>query len=103
MIFFANYLGGRPILKKHIIGGEISVPDKPIVTDRQIEVAKLVCQDKSDKEIARLLNVSPCTVTKHIRDMSARLKVGRRTALALRVVWAGYLCFPDVFPGGYQF
>lgn len=103
MIFFANYLGGLAYQQARIIGGEISVPDKPIVTDRQIEVAKLVCQDKSDKEIARLLDVSPCTVTKHIRDMSARLKVGRRTALALRVVWAGYLCFPNVFPGGYQF
>lgn len=103
MIFYANYLGGLAYQQARVIAGEIIVPDKPIVTDRQIEVAKLVCQDMSDKEIAKLLDVSPCTVTKHIRDMSARLKVARRTALALRVIWAGYLCFPDVFPGGYQF
>ncbi|WP_454883419.1 helix-turn-helix transcriptional regulator [Sphingomonas oryzagri] len=103
MIFYANYLGGLAYQQARVIAGEINVPDKPIVTDRQIEVAKLVCQDMSDKEIAKLLDVSPCTVTKHIRDMSARLKVARRTALALRVVWAGYLCFPDVIPGGYQF
>jgi DNA-binding CsgD family transcriptional regulator len=103
MIYYANYLGGLAYQQARFIAGEISVPNKPIVTDRQIEVAKLVCLDKSDKEIAKLLDVSPCTVTKHIRDMSARLKVARRTALALRVVWAGYLCFPDVIPGGYQF
>jgi DNA-binding CsgD family transcriptional regulator len=103
MLFFAQYLGGLAYAQARIISGAISVPEKPVVTDRQIEVAKWVCLDKSDSEIAQILDLSPCTVTKHIRDMSARLHVVRRTALALRVVWAGYLCFSDVIPPGYQF
>jgi DNA-binding CsgD family transcriptional regulator len=98
MVFFAQYLGGLAYQQARVIGGEIMVPDKPVVTDRQIEVAKWVCLDKSDSEIAEILDLRSCTVTKHIRDMSARLNVNRRTSLALRVVWAGYLCFTDVIP-----
>jgi LuxR family quorum-sensing system transcriptional regulator CciR len=98
MVFYAQYLGGAAYQQARVIGGAINRPTKPVVTDRQVEVAKWVCLDKSDSEIAQILDLSPCTVTKHIRDMSARLHVGRRTSLALRVVWAGYLCFSDVIP-----
>ena len=96
MLLYAQALGALAYQQARVIAGALMPqPAKPAVTDRQIEVAKWVGMDKSDWEIAQILDIAPCTVTKHVRDLCARLDASRRTSLALRVVAAGYLCFAD--------
>lgn len=44
-----------------------------MLTERQLEVARLVAEGKSNKRIARELGVSVETVKAHVRDAAARM------------------------------
>ncbi len=60
-------------------------PDSTIepLTDREIDVLKLLSQRLSDKEIAQILVISPVTVKTHLRNLFAKLQVHtRREAIA---------------------
>ena len=62
-------------------------PDSTIepLTDREIDVLKLLSQRLSDKEIAQILVISPVTVKTHLRNLFAKLQVHtRREAIARR-------------------
>lgn len=54
--------------------------------DRSREVATLVCQGHSNKEIARTLGISAHTVKDHIERLCKRLKAQNRTALVQRML-----------------
>jgi LuxR family quorum-sensing system transcriptional regulator CciR len=97
MLLYAQALGGMAYHQARVIAGAIIMPDKREITDRQVEVIKWVGRDKTDGEIAQILDVSRSTVTKHIRDSCARFNTYKRTSLALRAIWSGYLCFTDIF------
>jgi DNA-binding CsgD family transcriptional regulator len=61
------------------------------VTDREIAVLEQLVAGRSNKEIARLLDVSPNTVKTHISHLFEKLEVERRTqaiqkARELRIV-----------------
>lgn len=55
------------------------------LTGRQREVLAILLQGKSNKEIARALNISPLTVRNHISVLFRRFAVNRRKDLAIAV------------------
>jgi two-component system, NarL family, nitrate/nitrite response regulator NarL len=54
----------------------------PRLTDRQVEVLRLVCQGYSNKEIGRLLGLSDKTVKTHVTAIFKALNVSNRTQAA---------------------
>lgn len=60
------------------------------LTPRQREVLQHVCEGKSNKDIARALNVEEITIKVHLRTVFARLKVHNRTQAAIYAQRAGW-------------
>ncbi|MCW2819059.1 MAG: hypothetical protein JWR42_1846 [Marmoricola sp.] len=56
---------------------------RPPLTERQLEVARLLCVGEKDKAIARLLRLSPRTVEREVSAILAGLAVGSRTEAVL--------------------
>jgi DNA-binding CsgD family transcriptional regulator len=54
------------------------------ISDREIEVLELLAAGRSNKEIARRLDVSPNTVKTHVTKLFAKLDARRRTEAILR-------------------
>ena len=54
-----------------------------ICTDRQRQILKLVAEGKSNKEIARALNILEGTVKAHLRFLMKHLSAKNRTQLAV--------------------
>jgi DNA-binding NarL/FixJ family response regulator len=54
------------------------------ISERELEVLKLLAAGQSNKEIARTLEVSPNTVKTHIAKLFEKLEVRRRTEAILR-------------------
>lgn len=57
-----------------------------ILTRRELQIAVLIGEGKSDKEIARRLGISGYTVREHIRRIFAKLNIGRRAAIVSYVL-----------------
>jgi DNA-binding CsgD family transcriptional regulator len=55
------------------------------LSPREQEVAAAVAAGRSNKEIARVLDISPWTVSSHLRQVFAKLGVARR--IELSVLW----------------
>jgi len=54
------------------------------ISPRELEVLDLLAAGRSNKEIARLLDVSPNTVKTHLTNLYEKLEVRRRTEAILR-------------------
>ena len=68
-------------------------PPEAKITPRQAEVLKLVAKGFTNKEIARLLNISPESVKEHIANILIRLDASSRSeavAIAMREGWLHY-------------
>lgn len=74
-------------------GGAARAPASLSFTVRQTEVARLVAQGYSNKEIARRLASNEATVKVHVRDIIRKLGVKNRTQVA--IVAARYRLFAD--------
>ncbi|MHC2867963.1 DNA-binding NarL/FixJ family response regulator [Bradyrhizobium diazoefficiens] len=59
-----------------------------VLTRRQREVLDLVCQGRSNKEIARMLAISPRTVEDHRIDVLQKMEVPNSTALVHKILSA---------------
>jgi NarL family two-component system response regulator LiaR len=57
--------------------------DETGLTDRQLEVVRLVAQGKNNQEIARILVISEKTTKTHVSNILARLGLNDRTQLAI--------------------
>jgi DNA-binding CsgD family transcriptional regulator len=51
------------------------------LTQREADVARLICEGLSDKEIARKLNLSPHTVKDHLKKVYSKFRVHARAQL----------------------
>src|SRR5262249_13175807 len=59
-----------------------STTPMPLLSRRESEILAFVAQGRSNKEIARQLDVSPATVKNHIHNLLQKLRVGRRSQAA---------------------
>jgi len=69
---------------------EIRVPENPQkLTDREVEVLRLLAQGKANKEIATSLFIGETTVKTHVSNILLKLGVPSRTQAALYAVRIG--------------
>ncbi|MCC6614252.1 MAG: response regulator transcription factor [Anaerolineae bacterium] len=74
---------------------EVRVPQSPEkLTDREIEVLRLLAQGKANKEISRELHISETTVKSHVGAILGKLGVASRTQAALYAVSIGLVDMP---------
>lgn len=68
--------------------------DGPPLTARELEVAHLVVEGRSNDEIGAALGIAPKTVEAHLRRMFERHGIQSRTELATRALREGWLELP---------
>jgi len=61
---------------------ESTSPESGPLTAREFEVAKLVAEGATNREIAERLVISPKTASAHIEHILAKLRVSRRAEIA---------------------
>jgi LuxR family transcriptional regulator, maltose regulon positive regulatory protein len=91
------------ILRRFALKGEspterLSKPEEPSgqlldqsLTDRELEVLRLLASGLTNPEIARRLVISPGTVKHHVRHIASKLSVSDRIQAAVRAVELGLL------------
>jgi len=88
----------RPIVSERVVRGlesartefpRLEPPDR--LTEREIEVLRLMTGGYSNREIARALGVAEGTVKNHVSSILSKLGVRDRTRAVLQAVKAGYL------------
>lgn len=73
-------------------GSPVGAPTaRPLLSEREHEVLNLVAKGFSFPEIARLLGVSPHTVTTHVRHIYGKLEVGSRGEAVFEAVQQGLI------------
>jgi DNA-binding CsgD family transcriptional regulator len=97
MLLYAEAFGHLAFQAARVVDGHRALPRKSAVTDRQLEIVVLIGQDKTDSEMAQILGVKEDTVTKHVRNICERLDAVKRNSVPLRAIFAGLLCFSDIF------
>jgi DNA-binding NarL/FixJ family response regulator len=74
---------------------EVRAPESPeTLTEREIEVLRLLAQGRANKEIARALQIGEKTVKTHVSNILAKLGVQSRTQAALYAVHIGLVAAP---------
>src|SRR5690606_13035682 len=69
---------------------EVRAPNSPEeLTEREVDVLRLLAQGKSNKEIALLLTIGEKTVKTHVSNILSKLNVSSRTQAALYAVRIG--------------
>ncbi len=63
--------------------------DQEKLTERELEVLKLVAKGETNQEIGKVLNISERTVTKHMSSILGKLNFSNRTQAALYAVRLG--------------
>jgi two-component system, NarL family, nitrate/nitrite response regulator NarL len=54
-----------------------------ILTERECQIARLVSEGLSNKEIARVLNITDGTIKVHLHNIFQKLEISNRTLLAI--------------------
>jgi DNA-binding CsgD family transcriptional regulator len=66
------------------------IEEGPILSPRELEIARLVAIGYPNKTIAGILDISPWTVATHIRRIFAKLDVHGRPAMIAELARAGF-------------
>ena len=72
-----------PVLNSKLIKRDTDKDKIELLTDREIEVLKLVAEGKFNKEIASQLKISERTVKNHISNIFKKIDVSDRTQAAV--------------------
>jgi DNA-binding NarL/FixJ family response regulator len=60
-----------------------TVPEAPLLTDREIDVLRIIAKGMTQVECARLLELSPHTISGYVKDIYRKLNVCSRAEAAL--------------------
>ncbi len=71
--------------------GERPSPGRELLSSRQLDVLRLLSQGLSNKDIARVLAVSPATIKTHVAQIMALMGVANRTQASMRARTLGLL------------
>ncbi len=99
---------GEPSLEPSIarkVLTEVLQPDKKTLTvdpltERELEVLRLVAEGLANKEIAEQLHVSELTVRTHVGNILGKLHLANRTQAALYALQKGLTSLEDLPPMG---
>ena len=72
--------------------------DTVSLSSRELEIARMIANGHTNRTVAVILEISPWTVSTHLRRVFAKLNVGSRAAMAARLVAEG-LIMPSERPG----
>jgi NarL family two-component system response regulator LiaR len=67
-----------------------------VLTDREIEVLRLVAQGRSNQDIAVALSISEATVRTHVSHILSKLRLTSRTQAALYALREGLASLDDL-------
>ncbi len=92
-----NVYRNKPFVQSEILAKLMSNLKQPVeevnrlehLTQRELEVLKILAKGHSNQEIARQLNISERTVTKHISNILDKLKMANRTQAAYYAIHQG--------------
>lgn len=75
-----------------------SIPSGPVVSlsSRELEIARMIASGHTNRTVAVVLDISPWTVSTHLRRVFAKLNVGSRAAMVARLVAEGVITPPGV-------
>jgi DNA-binding NarL/FixJ family response regulator len=68
--------------------------DRPRVSQRELDVIRLVVEGRSNDEVGMALGIGVKTVETHLRRLFERFEIGSRTELAARALREGWLDIP---------
>lgn len=93
----SQVMAGQSVMPLNLINAALRQSEREVrpadalnsLTPREREVLSQIAEGLTNKEIARLLNVSPATVKAHVERIIAKLGVSDRTRAAVLVARAG--------------
>jgi DNA-binding CsgD family transcriptional regulator len=94
-------LAGAEVLLDTVLDGvryqllrAIAVPETVHLSSRELEIARMIARGHTNRTIAAVLDISPWTVSTHLRRVYAKLNVGSRAAMVARLSADGMLPRP---------
>ena len=68
-----------------------SAPRRSLLSDREIEVLRRISLGESNKEAARVMQISPSTVRTHVESIYRKLECSSRAAATLKALNLGLI------------
>lgn len=88
----------RKVLERFSTTSTVSAP-LDTLSPRELEVLRIAATGRTNKEIARDLDISPRTVQVHLANIFSKLGVGSRTEAVLIGIKRGWVSLNDTQPG----
>jgi len=89
----------EPSIARKVLGELAHPPQEPLtvdpLTERELDVLRLVAQGKSNKEIAEQLVIADMTVRAHVSNILGKLHLASRTQAALYALRQGIASLDD--------
>jgi NarL family two-component system response regulator LiaR len=88
----------HPTIARKVLHELAQPPERPPtsepLTEREVEVLRLVAQGESNQHIAAVLGISEATVRKHVSSVLSKLHLASRTQAALYALREGLIALP---------
>jgi len=89
----------HPMIARKVLHELAQPPERPPtsepLTEREVEVLRLVAQGESNQQIAATLGISEATVRKHVSSILSKLHLASRTQAALYALNKGLTSLPN--------
>jgi NarL family two-component system response regulator LiaR len=90
----------EPSIARKVLTEMSGAPKKPLsvdpLTDRELEILRLIAQGRNNKEIAEHLVIAEMTVRTHVSNILSKLHLASRTQAALYALKEGLASLDDV-------